>query len=47
MITFEEVTKTVLDLVLEVRRLSEENKLLKEEFLKAKNEADKKAAEEK
>lgn len=47
MITFEEVTKTVLDLVLEVRRLSEENKLLKEEFLKAKNEAGKKAAEEK
>ena len=30
MITFEEVSKTVLDLVLEVRRLSEENKALKE-----------------
>ena len=30
MITFEEVSKTVLDLVLEVRRLSDENKVLKE-----------------
>ena len=30
MITFEEVTKTVLDLVLEVRRLNDENKTLKE-----------------
>ena len=34
MITFEEVSKTVLDLVLEVRRLSEENKALKEVIVK-------------
>ena len=30
MITFDEVSKTVVDLVVEVRRLSEENKALKE-----------------
>ncbi len=30
MITFDEVSKTVLDLVLEVRRLQDENKALKE-----------------
>ena len=30
MITFDEVSKTVVDLVLEVRRLSDENKALKE-----------------
>lgn len=29
-ITFEEVSKTVMDLVLEIRRLSDENKALKE-----------------
>ena len=30
MITFDEVSKTVLDLVLEVRRLQDENKALKQ-----------------
>ena len=46
MITFEEVSKTVLDLVLEVRRLSEENKALKEVIVKMEKpvrEPDKKA----
>lgn len=30
MITFEEVSKTVVDLVIEIKRLQDENKMLKE-----------------